>query len=393
MNVLVRRGLIAVVLVPHFVAGCGGTSEHDVPVCKNAWREIRIPSELSDFKAAAAVWHEEKLYLFKLEPEGGDPLPDAPAGLVFEQPARFRAISSEGRPDLTFLSSALRVGHEIVVTAAPTYFDSEPNELVFGGRYDTVSDTWTLLPPLARQELSEVVAAPMGEQMLVIHHSPSGAEPSESPEYLAWAPETSWRALSAPSAPGIWSGSVWTGQQVILWDMHSYNEPGAPIATRYDPAGDAWLPVSAAGAPSFGGQNGAWTGSELVTPGGRYYPDRDAWEPMDEAGATMGVPIAVGRRVVFWTLGTIEPPYDSFEAQGAVYDAEDDRWGGPITDRCLEPTGTSAAQAWIGDGLFVWVSNGWDAPDRAWFLRSEAVFGELSGDPRECTCPPPLAAD
>jgi hypothetical protein len=223
----------------------------------------------------------------------------------------------------------------------------------------------------------------MGNEILAVRHEATKVTTILPPEYLAWSRATGWRPLSSPPETGMWVRGAWTGREVILWgDADRYDQFGAPAAVRYDPDADRWQSISEVGAPTLGEETKAvWTGMELVTQEGRYYPDRDAWEPVSDAPVADGSPFAIDRRVLFWSMSL-------GEAQGAVYDAESDRWGPPITTRCLDQSATGRVTAWIDRGLFVW-----DSRDRAWLLPSAAALGELPTDPAGCSCPSALGAE
>jgi hypothetical protein len=78
---------------------------------------------------------------------------------------------------------------------------------------------------------------------------------------------------------------------------------------------------------------------------------------------------------------------DPNDASGAVYDAALDRWGPPMSTRCLGRPSNRWVQTWADDGLLVWISYGREELDRLVFLAAESVFGELPEDPAECRCP------
>ena len=65
--------------------------------------------------------------------------------------------------------------------------------------------------------------------------------------------------------------AVWTGSEMIVWGglfSGALND-----GSRFNPAANRWVPLSATGAPSARSQHTAvWTGSEMIVWGGTYGP-------------------------------------------------------------------------------------------------------------------------
>ena len=119
-------------------------------------------------------------------------------------------------------------------------------------------------------------------------NAPSGWDGTQigavyDPARGAWSPTTNSGAPAARVAPGVWTGSslvVWGGQSgdTYMKGMYRYDcaryPDGAGCAefgdgAMYDPARDAWTPISAAGAPSARFNHIlAWTGERVLAWGG-----------------------------------------------------------------------------------------------------------------------------
>ncbi len=78
--------------------------------------------------------------------------------------------------------------------------------------------------------------------------------------------EDAWQPMSTTGSPGGRSeqSAVWTGAELILWGGHS----GAAFRSdgrRYDPAHDAWTALSNTNAPTArSGHSAVWTGREML---------------------------------------------------------------------------------------------------------------------------------
>ena len=110
--------------------------------------------------------------------------------------------------------------------------------------------------------------------------------------------------------------TVWTGSEMLIWGGQS-NSPSTYFSVasggRYYPASDSWLPISNVNAPqSRYGHSAIWTGTEMIVWGGetiengnrialatgaRYNPAVNAWTPISAIGA----PTARVRPFAFWT--------------------------------------------------------------------------------------------
>jgi hypothetical protein len=375
------RTLLSSTLFALLATGCGGDSERDEAVCRNAWQEVRIPAEFSEFHAATTTWHEGRLYVLRSIPvDGMDPFPELPPGLIFEPPSGFSSFAADGAPDLRGISLTHWVGSELLS------FGQVAHSLGWVGRYDASRNEWldadSQNAPLG--STSEAVV-PMGDEALKM--LARSDETDSTVEYHAYGPRTGWRTLEPPGTPALWTNGAWTGQEVVLWGKQENDLDDAPAMIRYDPSSGDWHSVSELGAPpTSAGTPGVWTGTELVVGGARYFPDGDFWQWVSDVGSVPGFGVAVGRRVVHWYVGWLEPG----DVGGAVYDAEADLWGPPITTRCFGEPRETFHHVWVDSGLLVWTR---DSRDRAAYLPAAAVFGDLPADPPDCACPPSLGGD
>lgn len=118
-----------------------------------------------------------------------------------------------------------------------------------------------------------------------------------------------WRPVSRHGAPSSRQEhtAVWTGSQMMVWggrDRYTYVATGR----RYDPGADTWRSVSLVGGPPGRfGHSAIWTGSEMIVwggrdpdtikTGGRYNPVMGSWT----ATTTIGAPAGRAGHTVVWT--------------------------------------------------------------------------------------------
>jgi S1-C subfamily serine protease len=138
--------------------------------------------------------------------------------------------------------------------------------------------------------------------------------------------------------------AFWTGREMFVW--------GEGGAGRYDPATDAWRPVSLNGAPS--GRTNVllvWTGKEVIVwsagTGGRYDPSTDSWQPIATTGApkdSFGLTaVWTGKEMILWGMS----------GPGAAYNPTTDSWRSLPTEGAPTPRiGHSAI--WTGREMLIW---------------------------------------
>lgn len=181
-----------------------------------------------------------------------------------------------------------------------------------------------------------------------------------------------WRSMRPGGAPGFrrHASAVWTGSEVIVWGGEEAPTGGAAIALstggRYDPALDAWSPMTDAGAPAPRLQHIAvWTGREMIVWGGvdagrrpvaggkRYDPASDRWRTMSSTGAPSpragAAAVWTGAELVVWGGVDASGPRDD----GYRYDPVADRWRAISTTGAPSPRGGAAA-VWTGREVVVW---------------------------------------
>ena len=224
------------------------------------------------------------------------------------------------------------------------YFDSV-------SRYDPVADRWTETP-VDWQAADSTWGPPPRDGHAAVWTGTEMIIWGGSREYWyvedlpggRFNPETGrWRRINENGAPRAEQGAVWTGRDMIVWRNEG---TGAPPA-RYDPRTDTWSSLTDRGIPPvWYGESVTWTGTTLVVWGGmsaqtrtvvntgaRYDPAADAWTPM----STLNAPqprrghsaVWTGRGLIVWG-GSVETPFQTSSRFGGFYtlsvDRDRDRW-------------------------------------------------------------------
>jgi hypothetical protein len=378
-----------------------------VPACRAAWQEIRIPNELAEFKAAAALWLDGRLLLLHIAPEPG--IPYGPVGVVYEPPDTFRTMSETNSPSLVFLDTVVALGNELVTLAGIGEYDADPDQVVYGGRYDPETDTWRLLPPMSGN--SDPTGSAMGDELFMVRVADSDASTREI-EFVAYDPRTDeYRPLSRGPLSPRFGSYVWSGTEILTFGGFTFdgNLP-APGGARYAPLSDSWTLLSDVGAPSPTLYSLVWTGSEMIAwngGGARYDPALDEWKAMSTTGAppSYSFSLAAEGKLILWGGTEAEPPFRELDV-GGVYDPASDAWT-EVPTACGPGPRRRGTLTWVDDGLVFWggslastcedaddVSQCFrDTPERAWYLPRAALFGEIPSDTGACACPEPLGSD
>ena len=155
-----------------------------------------------------------------------------------------------------------------------------------------------------------------------------------------------WGYVTSVGAPSRRYGhsGTWIGTEMIVWGGRAQSSSEFfGDGARYDPAADAWLPMSATDAPSArNGHTAVWTGTELIVWGGgldqnnrsntgaRYDPATDTWTPM----STINAPAARykhhavfdGERMIVWGGEVVDGTAGIMVSDGGVYDPVTDVW-------------------------------------------------------------------
>ena len=181
-----------------------------------------------------------------------------------------------------------------------------------------------------------------------------------------------WSSTSLTSVPSARSyhSAVWTGTEMLIWGGGSNGgSPHLNSGARYDPAADAWSPMSGMLAPSPRSYHTAvWTGTEMIvwggsasggglglSSGGRYDPSTDSWSLTNTASAPDGrlfhTAVWTGTRMLIWGgwKGTGPSGLDT----GGRYDPSTDTWS--ATSVVAAPSARNKHTAvWTGSEMVVW---------------------------------------
>jgi N-acetylneuraminic acid mutarotase len=165
---------------------------------------------------------------------------------------------------------------------------------------------------------------------------------------------------------------VWTGSEMIVWGGN--REPSAPLGGRYDPATNAWTPMTAAGEPSLReGHATVWTGTEMIVwggttsssdptnainSGGRYNPSTDTWTPTSVVAATPAArryhtAVWTGSRMVVWG-GSSGGSLPAYLNTGAQYDPATDSWVATAVTGQTPLAREIHTAVWTGTRMIVW---------------------------------------
>jgi N-acetylneuraminic acid mutarotase len=177
-----------------------------------------------------------------------------------------------------------------------------------------------------------------------------------------------WEKRSSFLRGRIYHSAVWTYSEMIVWGGGSehqfYNDGGI-----YDPAKDAWKPVSETNAPSGRwGHAAVWTGREMLVWGGRssfapsdhkndgglYDPATDTWRPM----STVGAPEARSQMAAVWTGEELLvwggwADGGKCPASGGRYNPRTDTWK-PLTMENAPVGRMEVTGVWTGREFLVW---------------------------------------
>jgi FG-GAP-like repeat/Kelch motif len=318
----------------------GGSGEEGSPVtgslydpAGDTWTPIGTPADLQPCDSCTAVWTGTEMLVWGPVSEG-----DSGVGQVYN-PATdtWRFTTAEGAPTARRAHAAVWTGTKMLVWGGFTWGNWYTRIVTStGGVYDPASDSWTAT-------------------------NDTGA-PSARYEHTA----------------------VWTGSKMIVWGGLRLVGPYTAVPTNtgalYDPATDAWTPMSTTGAPSARhGQTAVWTGSKMIVWGGQdeaggllntgasYDPRTDTWTPMRTTGAPSArdshTAVWTGSRMIVWGGGQASateardmksnPGVDGAIGSGAIYDPVQDAWS-PMSG-LMEPSPRDSHSAlWTGSEVIVW---------------------------------------
>jgi N-acetylneuraminic acid mutarotase len=245
-----------------------------------------------------------------------------------------------------------------------------------GGRYDPVTDSWTLTS--GRYGARGHTAVWTGNHMVVwggrIGDVDLDAGGRYDPVTDSWTDTTS---IGAP-APRRNHTAVWTGDEMIVWGGVVDDPGGDPsyhdTGGRYDPVTDSWTGTATIGAPDPRAFHTAvWTDEAMIvwggddppdpgsyspfSSGGRYDPATDTWAATSLVDAPVGrlqhTAVWTGNRMIVWGgVDTPFPPNTPYNT-GGRYD--------PVSDTWAATSAIGAPQArywhtavWTGERMIVW---------------------------------------
>jgi hypothetical protein len=245
-------------------------------------------------------------------------------------------------------------------------------DLNTGGRYDPVMDTWLptgtgATPPAGRRAHTAVWT---GTQMIVWGGYSAGLEQNTGGRYT---PATdSWTATSTgANVPAARRGhtAVWTGTYMVVWGGADAANTPLDTGGRYNPATDAWLTTSTAGANPDArlGHTAVWSGSVMVVwggydsgsialnTGGRYNPSTNAWSATSTAA---NVPAARYNHSAVWT-GSVMIVWGGWfpTNTGGRYNPSTNAWTATSTGANVPSARASHVAVWTGTEMIVWGGN------------------------------------
>ena len=284
-------------------------------------------------------------------------------------------IGRTGAPSGRHGHTAVWTGTRMIVWGGD---DCAAGKLNTGGIYDPATDTWTTLTttgaPTARANHTAVWT---GTRMIVWGGAFSNDSPNDGGIY---DPATdTWTTMSTGnSAPiGGYESAVWTGTRMIVWgglaDHYVDYLPNYPRDARiYDPATDTWATTTTTGAPMGRRFHTAvWTGTRMLVWGGlggttavntlyfdsgaAYDPATDAWTPMTAAGAPTAryghTAVWSGTKMAVW--GGINREMGLAMNSGGLFDPATNTWTTMTTAGA--PSGRFEHTAvWTGTAMVVW---------------------------------------
>ena len=270
------------------------------------WTAMSASGAPSDRAYATSVWTGAEWIV----QGGGYTIPDDQRYWCLSNGGRYDPIADtwQAIPDgpCLYLSKSVWTGTEMLVWGGCSMHATSrvqcPNLAAgFGSRYDPATNTWTSIgydgAPSPRYLHSTVWT---GTEMIVwggvkgydleytclyVYYN-DGAR--YDPATNSWAPVSPAQAPPPPFSGNLtdtfpsWNwGEVWTGERMFVWN------PDECLGGVYDPASDAWSPVSSTGAVCEGQVEPAvWSGLDVIFPAkARYDPALDAWRPVNRDGA------------------------------------------------------------------------------------------------------------
>jgi N-acetylneuraminic acid mutarotase len=204
--------------------------------------------------------------------------------------------------------------------------------------------------------------------------SPVGGDTSlisQGFQQIASIPAPSWQNGNTVSQPSARSrhGTVWTGQELLVWGGTSAGNQLSGSGGSYRPATDQWTTISTIGAPAARSDHRqVWSGQEMMVwggfaangylnTGGRFQTANQTWLSI----STTGAPLARSQHVAIWT-GNRMFVWGGQNAAGLLqdggsYDPTSDSWVIFSSINAPESRKNTAAVL-AGDRMLIWGGEG-----------------------------------
>ncbi len=285
----------------------------------NKWTAVAENEAIAPRVLHSAVWTGSKMIIW-----GGFPVDWATSAGWMYNPANdsWTALSATNQPNERMGNTAVWTGSKMLVWGGMWFelaLDPVTQELTFdlmfrdsGAAYDPVKDTWT---PMATSGAPDGRvghgAVWTGEEMIVwggVSGEVDLSEGAEQPIVMTFLANggiynpanNQWRSMSSANAPSDRLGQtvVWSGKEMIVWGgawgewLGSAENPQDSVlpsfyndGSRYDPAANAWTPMTTANAPSGRiGHTAVWTGKSMLIWGGA---GDETWNSLSGAAAQL----------------------------------------------------------------------------------------------------------
>lgn len=256
------------------------------------------------------------------------------------------------------------------------------------------SGGWTELPPPPEiRDGADIVW--MGDRLLVWGGIPRGVGgDAPAADGFVFDPlDGSWTATPPAPVAGTGGRAVWTGSEVLLWDVDSSD---GVAALAFDPQAQTWRRFAGPPPGPHFGVAYVWTGHQLILFGGGpqgsplgsggavYDPSDDTWR------VTLSAPIAMNLADAVWTgkeMIVIGSDLDGRNvsrtptAMAEAYDPATDTWR-RLPDPPISPQ--TSALAFVGGRVIAWEAY---SPSSAEYLPGEDRWRSLdTGDLRGGEC-------
>lgn len=265
----------------------------------DTWTPTSVANASAPRNSHTAVWTGSRMIIW-----GGEVSTDVytnTGGLYNPATDSWTPMSTVGAPSARIAHRAVWTGSQMIVWGGEVSTGVYTNT---GGLYDPATDTWTATSIVAAPDPRLGHSAVWLDNLMIVW---GGLDNSSAllnsggrydPVTDTWAPTST---TNAPE-PRSHHGGVATSSQMIVWggvcnpsSLTCFLNTGG----RYDPVTDTWQPTSLTNAPqariAAGGT--VWSGQEMIVwagrcgqtcylnSGGRYNPLTDTWTPATTANA------------------------------------------------------------------------------------------------------------